>query len=247
MKKIIFFDTETTGNEPKKDFVCQLAYKTIDATFNELYKPSIPIPPEASAITHITNKMVAEKPSFQESENYKNIKKLFEDPNSVVVAHNAKFDLAIIDKENIKPANFICTLRVARALDKDNIIPQYKLQYLRYYLDIDIEASAHDALGDVLVLEKLYERLLAKIMKDPACAGMENCNEDQAIEKMIEISSKPSLMNLFNFGKHNGKTVQEVANMDRGYLEWMLAQKEQNPDNEEDWIYTLKHYLGKLI
>ncbi len=166
MKKIIFFDTETTGNEPKKDFVCQLAYKTTDMTFNELFNPSIPIPPEASAITHITNKMVAGKPSFKKSTNYDDIKLLFEDHNSVVVAHNAKFDLAIINKEDIFPANYICTLRVARYLDKENIIPQYKLQYLRYYLDIEIEAEAHDALGDVLVLEKLFERLLAKIMKE---------------------------------------------------------------------------------
>lgn len=248
-KKIIFFDTETTGNEPKKDFVCQLAYKTSDdpnskeraSTFNELYKPSIPIPPEASAITHITNKMVADKKAFQEGANYKNIKNLFEDPKSVVVAHNAKFDLAIISKEDIFPANFICTLRVSRYLDKENVIPQYKLQYLRYYLDIEIEAEAHDALGDVLVLEKLYERLIAKIMKE------DNIDKEKAIEKMIEISSKPSLMSIFNFGKHNGKTVGEVANIDRGYLEWMLAQKELNADNEEDWIYTLKYYLGKLI
>jgi len=241
MKKIIFFDTETTGNEPKKDFVCQLAFKTSDETFCELYKPPIPIPPEASAITHITNKMVADKKAFKESDNYGAIKLLFEDPNNVVVAHNAKFDLAIIAKEDILPANFICTLRVARYLDKENKIPQYKLQFLRYFLDIEIEANAHDALGDVLVLEKLFERLIVKVMKE------ENCNEEKAIEKMIEISSKPSLMSIFNFGKYNGKTVQEVANIDRGYLEWMLAQKEQNPDNEEDWIYTLKYYLGKLI
>jgi DNA polymerase III epsilon subunit-like protein len=241
MKQIIFFDTETTGNEPKKDFVCQLAYKTQTETFCELFKPFIPIPPEASAITHITNKMVSDKPSFRESNNYGSIKLLFEDPNFVVVAHNAKFDLAIIEKEDIIPANFICTLRVARALDKDNVIPQYKLQYLRYYLDIDIEAEAHDALGDVLVLEKLFERLLAKIIKE------DNLTEEKAIEKMIEISGRPSLMNLFNFGKHNGKTVEEVSRIDRGYLEWMLTQKEQNPENEEDWIYTLKHYLGKLI
>lgn len=242
MKKIIFFDTETTGNEPKKDFVCQLAFKTSDETFNELYKPSIPIPPEASAITHITNKMVADKKAFKESDNYGTIKLLFEDPNSVVVAHNAKFDLAIIAKEDIFPANFICTLRIARHLDKENKIPQYKLQYLRYYLDIDIEgAQAHDALGDVLVLEKLFERLFNKIKEEYSL------NDDDAINKMIEISSKPSLMNMFNFGKYNGKTVEEVSNTDRGYLEWMLAQKEQNPENEEDWIYTLKYFLGKLI
>lgn len=253
MKKIIFFDTETTGNEPIKDFVCQLAYKTNDVTFCELYKPSIPIPPEASAITHITNKMVADKPAFQESNNYGTIKLLFEDPNSVVVAHNAKFDLAIIGKEGIVPANFICTLRVARALDKDNVIPQFKLQYLRYYLDIEIEAEAHDALGDVLVLEKLYERLYNKIKETPSAFGIsplvggEEEIQNQIVEKMIDISSRPSLMNMFNFGKYNGKTLVEVAGTDRKYLEWMLAQKEQNGDNEEDWIYTLKHYLGKLV
>lgn len=248
MKKIIFFDTETTGNEPKKDFLCQLAYKIYSdqgvgagEIFSELFKPEIPIPPEASAITHITNKMVADKPAFKESSNYGKIKLLFEDPNSIVVAHNAKFDIAIIEKEDIIPENFICTLRVARYLDKENVIPQYKLQYLRYYLDIEIEAEAHDALGDVLVLEKLFERLFNKIMKE------NNFTKEQAIEKMIEISSKPSLMNMFNFGKYNGKTVEEVAKIDRGYLEWMLAQKELNTDNEEDWIYTLRYYLGKLV
>lgn len=248
MKQIIFFDTETTGNEPKKDFLCQLAYKIGNETFCELYKPSIPIPPEASAVHHITNKMVMDKKTFQEESEYKKIKKLFESPDSIIVAHNAKFDIAIIEKEDIIPKNFICTLRVARYLDKENVIPQYRLQYLRYYLDIEIEAEAHDALGDVLVLEKLYERLLVKIMKEPACAGMESpITEEKAIERMIEISSKPSLMYMFNFGKYNGKTIADIARVDSGYLEWMLAQKEQNPDNEEDWIYTLRYYLGKLV
>lgn len=240
MKQIIFFDTETTGNEPKKDFLCQLAYKTQGETFNELYKPPVMIPPEASAITHITNKIVVDKPAFKESPDYKKIKDLFEKDETIVVAHNAKFDIAIIGNEGIVPKNFICTLRVARALDKDNVIPQYKLQYLRYFLDIEIEATAHDAMGDVLVLEKLFERLLSKIMKE------DGISEDEAIEKMIDISSRPTLMNIFNFGKHNGKTVAEVARTDSSYLDWMLTQKEQNPDNEEDWIYTLKHHLGKL-
>jgi len=242
MKKIIFLDTETTGNEPKKDFLCQLAFKSKDETFCELFKPPISIPPEASAITHITNKMVADKKSFKESSNYGAIKLMLESKENVLVAHNAKFDVAILNNEDIIPENIICTLRVARALDKNNVIPQYRLQYLRYYLDIDIEAEAHDALGDVLVLEKLFERLLDKIIKG------DGVTEEKAIEKMIEISSKPSLMNMFNFGKYNGKTVEEVAKMDRGYLEWMLNQKElNNAENEEDWIYTLKYYLGKLV
>lgn len=238
MFKIIFFDTETTGNT-EKDFLCQIAYKTENDKFVSLYKPEIKIPPEASAVHHITNKMVADKPSFTESGDLPKIKKLFEDTSSVVVAHNAPFDLMIIKKEGIEPSKFICTLRVARFLDKEEKIPQYKLQYLRYYLDLEVEATAHDAFGDVLVLEKLFDRLKNKIIEE------NNFTEYKAIEKMIEISSHPSLLHTFKFGKHNGKRIEEVVKIDRGYLEWLLAQKLESDQIDEDWIYTLKHYLGK--
>lgn len=248
MKKIIFFDTETTGVD-STDFLCQLAYKTGDEIFCELFKPEIKIPPEASSVHHITNKMVENKPSFKESPEYQKIKKLFEDEDSIVVAHNAKFDLAIIEKENIKPKNVICTLRVARALDKENKIPQHKLQFLRYYLDIEIEATAHDALGDVLVLEKLFERLLKKIKepaRPPEGAGGENIlTDEQVLQHMVEVSARPSLMYSFSFGKYNGKTVEDVARIDPGYLKWFLDTKEKDNPGDEDWIYTLKHHLAK--
>lgn len=238
MQKIIFFDTETTGVN-NTDFLCQLAYKTDDETFCQLYKPEIKIPPEASAVHHITNKMVENKISFQKSPDFKKIKNLFEDKNSILVAHNAKFDLAIIKKENINPKNIICTLRVARALDKENKLSQHKLQFLRYFLDLEIDARAHNALGDVLVLEKLFERLFDKIKKE------NNFTDEEVLKKMIEISAHPSLMYSFSFGKHAGKTVEDVSKIDRGYLQWFLTIKETDNPEDEDWIYTLKYYLNK--
>lgn len=235
--KIIFFDTETTGNTDK-DFLCQLAYKTGGEEFNQTYKPPIKIPAEASAVHHISNKMVEDRPAFKDSEDYAKVKELFEDPEVVMVAHNAPFDLKVMEKENIIPKRFICTLRVARHMDPENKIPRYNLQYLRYFLEMEIEATAHDAMGDVLVLEQFYPRLFKKIQ------DAFDLDDDQTVEKMIEISSTPSLMHSFNFGKHTGKKVSEVAAADRGYLEWLLNQKLQSDQNEEDWIYTLKHYLG---
>ena len=238
MTKLIFFDTETTGNE-QKDFLAQIAYKVGNESFVALYKPEIKIPPEVSAIHHITNKMVEKLPSFKASEDFAKIKKLFEDENSVVVAHNAPFDLMIIKKENIEPKKFICTLRVIRHLDTENKIERYNLQYLRYLLDLEVEATAHDALGDVLVLEKLFEYLKNRM------ASEENLDENQIIKKMMEISSHPSLLRSFNFGKHLGKKIEDVAKVDRGYLEWLLAQKLESDQIDEDWIYTLKHHLKK--
>jgi DNA polymerase III epsilon subunit-like protein len=238
-KQIIFFDTETTGNT-EKDYLCQLAYKTKDTEFNNLYKPPIPIPPEASAIHHISNKMVEDKPSFKGSSDYQNVKDLFENENNFVVAHNAAFDLNMLKKEEIIPKNFICTLRVARALDPEGKIEKYNLQYLRYLLGIEIEAEAHDALGDVLVLEKLFERLFNKIKTT------DNLDDEGAIEKMAKISSHPSIFKHFNFGKYVGQEISNVAKEDRGYLEWLLKQKQEGGQIDEDWIYTLKHYLGML-
>ncbi|MEK7471535.1 MAG: exonuclease domain-containing protein [Patescibacteria group bacterium] len=243
MSKLIFFDTETTGNT-EKDFLVQIAYKNKDESFTGLYKPEIKIPPEASAVHHITNKMVAEKPTFKESTDQMFIKKLFEDKDSIVVAHNASFDLTIIKKEGIEPKKFICTLRLARYLDKEEKIDRYNLQYLRYLLDLDVEATAHDAMGDVLVLEKLFERLknkMSEILKE----GGKKLNENEIIEKMVEISSHPSLLHTFKFGKHNGKRIENVIKIDRGYLQWLLDQKLNGDGIDEDWIYTLKHYLEK--
>ena len=62
---------------------------------------------------------------------------------------------------------------------------------------------------------------------------------------MIEISSHPSLFKSINFGKHVGKKIEDILKTDRGYLEWLLTQKLESDQIDEDWIYTLKHYLNK--
>lgn len=235
--RIVFLDTETTGNEDK-DRLCQLAYKDGSNTFSELFKPSLPISIESSAVCHITNKMVADKPAFIESEYYNGIKSLLQSDDTVMVAHNAKFDLEMLSKEDIVPSNFICTLRVARYLDKQNIIPRYNLQYLRYYLEMEIEAQAHDAMGDVMILEELFNRLLKKMIEETG-------DEDSAIAKMIEVSSHPSLLHTISFGKYNGQKIKDIANTDRAYLEWLLREKLKSEADEEDWIYTLKDVLGQ--
>ncbi|MBP6911603.1 MAG: hypothetical protein KBB88_00150 [Candidatus Pacebacteria bacterium] len=238
--KLIFLDTETTGNE-SKDRLCQLAYKERDTgnTYSELFKPPLPISIESSAVCHITNKMVSEKSLFKESSDYQIVKSLLEEKNTVTIAHNAKFDVGILQREDIEPHAFVCTLRVARALDKNGVIPRYNLQYLRYYLDIEISATAHDALGDVLVLEQLFERLLKKIIDE------DKTSEDEALKKMIDISSHPSLINKISFGKYNGRMVEEIAKEDPGYLTWLLKEKRKSDSDEEDWIFTLEMYLGK--
>ena len=221
--------------------MCQLAIKErgIDEPIvNALYKPPMPIPIESMAIHHITEKMVAGKPAFVDAPEYAALKALFESEDTISVAHNAAFDVGILAHENIVPKNVICTYKVANALDPDDLIPNYRLQYLRYLLGIEIDAVAHDAFGDVLVLEAVFERLLQKMITLKS-------SEEAALSEMIEISSRPMLFTTIRFGKHSGKKLKDIARSDPSYLQWLLTQKKQSPDGETDWIYSLEYYLGR--
>lgn len=237
MTELIFLDTETTGNEPGKDRLCQVSYRTPKGTRTELFKPPIPISVKAMSITHITNKAVEDKPAFAESEMKKELEELLKD--GVLVAHTALFDIAMLKAEGLEVPRFIDTLRVVRHLDPDQKIPEHNLQYLRYFLDLEVTGAAHDAEGDVNVLEALFKRLFDKIKESEG-------SDEKTIEKMIEISSHPTLFKTFIFGKYKGRPIMEIAETDRGYLEWLLTQKEAaDSETEEDWIYTLNHYLKK--
>jgi len=118
----IFLDTETTGTE-KKDRLCQLAYKTETGKIvNQLFKPPLPIAIEPMSIHHITNEMVENKPAFKDSPDHRKLVDLLNDDKNILVAHNAKFDVNMLEKEGVHPKRVICTLKLARHMDPEGVI-----------------------------------------------------------------------------------------------------------------------------
>lgn len=238
--KIIFFDTETTGNTTT-DVLCQLAAKergVATPMVNALYLPVVPIPIECSMIHHITNKMVESRPAFKDAPEYASIKELFETPYTACVAHNASFDEQILKNDGISPTNLICTFKVIRALDTEGKFPMHKLQYLRYALNMELDVPAHDAMADVMVLEQLFEYELTRAMHEW------NLDETSVIQKMIAITKEPLTIRSFDFGKYKGRTIADIAATDPGYISWLLDQKRQSSVDERDWIHTLEKALG---
>lgn len=237
MKKnnLIFLDTETTGNDLEKDRLCQVAYKKGKKMETQNFKPPIPISVKAMSITHITNKRVEKEKSFQGSKFAKDLEKTLQD--NIMVAHNAKFDIAMLSNENLKVPQFICTLRLARYLDGEQKIPEYNLQFLRYYYEVEVEVDPHSAEGDVIVLEAIFNHLF-KIAQEKA----PKASEEEIVKRMIDISANPVLIKKFTFGKYNGEKVEDIVRKDRQYLNWLKRTKEEE-GTDEDWLYTLKHYL----
>ncbi|MDD3498653.1 MAG: exonuclease domain-containing protein [Candidatus Moranbacteria bacterium] len=238
-EKLIFLDTETTGAGPD-DRLCQVAYRFRGEEFESLFKPPIPIGVEAMSISHITNRMVEGKENFIGSRMHGDLRNLFSEKN-IMVAHNAGFDADMLKKEGLEIPEIIDTLKVVHHLDEDAEIPRYNMQYLRYYFDLEVDdATAHNALGDVRVLEKLFDHLCKKFED-------RGRSEDDILREMIEVSSRPILVKKFNFGKYNEMKVAEVLKTDRGYLEWLLNEKiktkNNGGENDENWIYTLEYHL----
>ena len=63
----IYYDTETTGTKSDKDRVIEIALfdPERDVAWSTFIQPGCPIPPDATAIHHITDEMVAAAPTFQ--------------------------------------------------------------------------------------------------------------------------------------------------------------------------------------
>lgn len=234
-KKLVFLDTETTGNDLEKDRLCQVAYKMDKKIEVKNFKPVIPISVKAMSITHITNKMVEQEENFQDSQFALELETILQ--KNIMVAHNAKFDIVMLEKEGIKISDFICTLRLARYLDSEQEIPEYNLQFLRYYYGIEVEVIPHSAEGDVVVLEAIFNHLLRIAQKKAPQAST-----GEILQRMIDISSNPVLIKKLNFGKYSGEKVEDIVEKDRQYLKWLQKTKEEE-GSDEDWIFTLKHYL----
>lgn len=235
--QIIFLDTESTGLDPRARLI-QLAYKnqSTGELVNELFNPGIKIPFEAMAVHHITQAMVADKPAFAESAAFPALKALLAE--NILVAHNAPFDIMILNNEGVTVPHFIDTVRVAQHVLKS---PSYQLQYLRYSLDLQAEGKAHDALGDITVLEAFFNHLVATIRLEQGIL-----TEDDIIAKMIELSTQPVELERFTFGKYNARTFAEIAQADNGYLQWLFNSETQKPEAEQNanLVYTLKKFLA---
>jgi len=223
----IFLDTETTGTG-SADRLCQIAFKIKGGyTVNELFNPGMPISIDAMTVHHITNEMVLDKPAFRNGDTWRKLQDLIKSDGNVMVAHNAAFDVDMLKKEGIEPKNVICTLKLARYFDKEGVIPKYGLQYLRYYLKLNVDAVPHTARGDILVLEALFNRIYAKAVIEFG---------DDTVAKMIVVSKKPVLYRRMPFGKHKGLKMEEVP---VDYLQWLSG-----TDLEEDLRYTIERYLN---
>ena len=241
MKQIIFLDTETTWFT--EWIITQLAFATplfqwdnppesllsVMNTCNIYFtlKESQKIELWAKATTHITEDFLKKT-----GQNLEMFLKFYPDifKNKILIAHNYLFDKEILEKNwfNTEWSEWIDTMTLAYNLQPE--IESHSLQFLRYYFNIELEwINPNDALSDVLVLIKLFERL------------SEDCS---TLKYMIEETKKGIIYQKLRFWKYKDEYFSSIVKKDRQYLNWLLWEKNKEEKKDIHFINTLEYWLN---
>ncbi len=169
------FDTETTGLEPKQCRVVEAGAIRFDsrgiiARFNVLINPGSPMPPEVSKINGITDDMLKKQPNAAAV--IPDFMRFIGD--SVLIAHNAPFDVNFINEELARLGQAPLKNRVidTRIFAKEMFpdLPKYALQELAVRFGIQA-LDAHRAEDDARVCMELFLVCLKKLNEKVGAAG----------------------------------------------------------------------------
>ena len=213
-KKIVFFDTETTGLDPERDQIIELAAALVTENGIELKIDAFcklpegeKIPEKIVELTHITDDMLADK-----GIDYREACRIFcnmlhSDSEVLLVAHNIQFDLLFI-LEMFKRCGMVPKAPKLRALDsltvyKDRAAYPHKLAnaILAYKLEDKVQNS-HRAIDDVAALFEV-------------CKAMD-----------AERSDLLSYVNVFGYNPKygvSGKRIERVAYWPQNFNKYMQA------------------------
>ncbi len=217
----IYIDLETTGVEPSKDRICQIAIIKVDGSeYSSLVNPERVIPDEASKIHGITNVMVKDSPKFGEiAERVRDM--LLEADH--FVAYNSIFDFQFLQTElnrsigfDLNEANyvFVDPYKIFRKMFPHNLANAYL-----YYTGKTLE-NAHNAIVDIRatreVLDSQEARYTELFSQGYKSVAEETIGDTSILGKWFERREEGALY--FKQGKHKGEKISQVH---ADYLRWI--------------------------
>jgi DNA polymerase III epsilon subunit family exonuclease len=161
----VVVDLETTGLRPGSSGICEIGAVRlrgfeVEAEFETLVNPGMPIAAAASAVTGLRDEQLRGAPGPARAVR----SFLAFAGDAVLVAHNARFDLAFLDRETERltgsriGAPVLDTVRLARTLLAGRV-PGFGLAQLAWFLDT-AERPCHRALPDARATGELLLALI---------------------------------------------------------------------------------------
>lgn len=227
LRPIAFIDLETTGINITSDRIVEIAIIKIlpDKTKQEKHKlinPQIPIPKSSSDIHGITDEKIKDAPTFKEVAN--ELKQFID--NSDLSGYNSnRFDVPLLMEEFLR-SGITIDMSNRRMLDVQTIFHMMEKRTLeaayKFYCEKEL-TDAHSAQADALATWEILEAQLKKY--ENLGNTVDTVLKFTGEEKYVDFARRFVMDNdteVFNFGKHKGRSVAEVLKAEPQYYDWMM-------------------------
>ncbi|WP_421878188.1 exonuclease domain-containing protein [Marinoscillum sp.] len=237
---LVVFDLETTGTNISRDRIVEMALIKVmpDGTVEEKCRkinPTIPIPLETSLIHGIYDEDVKDEPTFKQVG--KSLATWLEGCD-LAGFNILKFDVPMLVEEflrvnidfDVDHRKLVDAQKIFHLMEKRNLSAAYK-----FYCGKTLE-NAHSALADT---QATYEVLMSQIEKYDGEKVQNLLGEEIGIiendmgtlheltnQKMVDLAGRIVFNNdgveVFNFGKHRGKPVNDILQKEPSFYDWMM-------------------------
>jgi DNA polymerase-3 subunit epsilon len=240
IRPLAFFDLETTGINVGSDRIVEIAILKAMPDGTELVKtlrihPEMPIPLQSSLIHGIYEEHITDAPKFKDVA--LELAEFIGDADLAGYNSN-RFDIPVLLEEFLR-AGVDFDMSDRKFVDVQNVFHQMEQRTLRaaykFYCNQDI-INAHSAEADITAT---YHVLLAQIERyqdtefedkqgnfsKPVQNDVDALHAFTNMNKPVDFAGRMVFnednIEVFNFGKHKGKAVESVFDVEPSYYAWM--------------------------
>jgi DNA polymerase-3 subunit epsilon len=236
---LAFFDIESTGINIANDRIIEISILKVypdgsEESKTQLINPGRPIPAESSLIHGIYDDDIKDAPLFKEVG--KSFVQFLEGCD-LAGFNIIKFDVPLLVEEflraginfDISKRKLIDAQKIFHLMEKRNLTAAYK-----FYCGKSLE-NAHSAEADTRATYEIFKKQVEKYdgedvtdMKGNKLGVIQNDMEavhNITLQKMVDLAGRMLYndegIEVFNFGKHKGKSVVEVLKKEPMYYDWI--------------------------
>lgn len=226
-RPVMFFDLETTGTDALHDRIVEISMIKVMPDGTDIQRtvrvnPGMPIPAEATAVHHITDADVADKPLF--SQLAEGLAQSFRGCDLAGFNSN-RFDIPLLAEEFAR-AGIDFDFNECRFIDVQTIFHKKEQRTLsaayKFYCGKNLD-DAHSANADT---RATYEVLMAQLDRyDDLPNDMEKLSEYSSQNKNVDLMGRlvydDRHREVINFGKYKGQLAVDVLRRDPSYFSWI--------------------------
>jgi DNA polymerase-3 subunit epsilon len=229
-RPIAIFDLETTGLNITTDRIVEIAIIRVEvdgseSEFLRRVNPEMPIPEEVSAIHGIYDADIADAPTFDQIADEV---VAFIGDSDLAGYNSNKFDIPVLAEELMR-ANSNFDVASRRFVDVQNIFHKMEQRTLaaayQFYCEKPMQ-NAHNALYDARVTLDVFRAQLDRYEALENNVDYLSTFSKAGNYNLLDFAGRLAINEhgeaIYNFGKHKGKTIREVARIEPGYYGWML-------------------------